>query len=223
MSLELAIVREKDPRRRRLHLIRAGKKPPIWDRYLEMRAYGQSPRWALYYAKKDPVPTINLVDTSNGWEATIVHGRYTVEVKIGFDEYVDFSWIGEFTDRWEEGAVKLEQHARHGYSYFIPECKYEYHYRALRDMKVGRAETARKAREYVQQDVKRADDYQTIFIATTARLNDVALGAGHIGGIDDLDIKGEYVQDEVWEMIEEACTQADEKLEKLTKSMKGDS
>jgi len=72
----------------------------------------------------------------------------------------DMSWVGEYTDTWQPGAIDRTQ-GRGGnhreYRYFVPANSMEEHRRGLRKLGYGKHEAWVLARSYVRQDYARME------------------------------------------------------------------
>lgn len=139
-----------------------------------------------------------------------------VTVRWVYDEDPDLSWIGKWTDKWEEGAMERESVGRNEYKYFVPAIKEEEHYKGLVEKGYTKRGARRMARRYNKQDLNRmegfGDGWFTMGCIVTVS----------IGGIEAYDsLWGiESNSDEVYleEVIEDCMNQAkSELIEKLNK------
>ncbi len=87
----------------------------------------------------------------------------TAQIRIVEDEYPDLSHLGEFTNKYQDGAI--DHHKELGYTdhrtyrYFVPGITESDHYKGLRGMGYTHLGALRMARKYVKQDYKRARTY----------------------------------------------------------------
>lgn len=119
--------------------------------------------------------------------------RFEIEEKEDNDP--DLSYLGEFTDKWEPGALNhfAKQYGHNGrdnreYKWFVPCNTYASHRKGLIEMKYGKVLADSLAREYVAQDYKRSKDYGTYWymvgIVVTAYVNDIEIGTASLWGIE---------------------------------------
>ena len=143
------------------------------------------------------------------------HDSFDIEIKTEIDEYPDTSWLGEFSNIWEIGAIdrgRTGHYTLNSYRYFIPSSGCENF-----DKKWDRAKKAKYMKMALQDHLytENLNDGRIWFkfITVTASLYGIELGFDCIGGIDsDYSIK-KCVKDHG--MVESAVAIAKEKLKKL--------
>ncbi len=86
-----------------------------------------------------------------------------IVIKQKVDESPDLSWLGEYSDRWQPGAID-RKHRVSGWSnrqlrYFIPGNSYKDHWDGLHNMGYSRGNCDYLARQYVMQDFQRMERY----------------------------------------------------------------
>jgi hypothetical protein len=143
---------------------------------------------------------------------------FELVLSITPDDYPDVSFLGEFTDRQEPGAVPNPEgrYDSRLYRWFVPAITEDEHYRGLRDLKFGRAQARDLARSYVRQDLELARDYAPVIATVTAHRAGVELGSASLGGIDDEDYARSW--DVLGDLASEALAEAQETLGRLCRS-----
>jgi hypothetical protein len=170
-------------------------------------------RWAKQ-EEKETAREYDGSDIANG-PVEITRGKFNVHISAEIDESPDYSYIGEYSMTWQEGAVRVPEsrYDRNVCKWFIP-CNTETeHYQSLVNMKYGKTLARELARSYVKQDMARMDNLQSFVIIVRAYLNGVELGSDVLGGVDigdDID----YLADAVDEhgMIDNAVVEAETAL-----------
>ena len=143
-----------------------------------------------YISRKHTQPTVNYPD------------YVTFDVTQEVDDYPDVSYYGEFTNKWEPGAINhyAKQFGRDGESsdfakWFVPCNSYESQRDSLTRYGYSRADADLLAREYVERDYDRLNkfyngDWCELFVTVTARIGNVVLGDNSCGIESDQDIDG---------------------------------
>lgn len=142
--------------------------------------------------------------------------RFEVETKT--DDYADTSDLGEFTDRWEPGAINhfAKQYGYDGQSsntckWFIPAQTYADVRRDLIEMNMGKTDADRLAREYVERDYKRAatygDHWSMYCMTVTAYVGNTEIGSASLFGIES--DSGDYLAEVERELKDEALANID--------------
>jgi len=108
----------------------------------------------------------------------------------------------------------------HGCCWYVPAASYAEHYKVLRKMKFGRAESDRLAREYVAQDAKRlarycCGDLYLLSVGVTAYREGVKLASAGLHGIDVDSSSDPYLSEVAREIAQEALSEARAKLAQL--------
>ncbi len=168
--------------------------------------------WARRSAlNPSPYPELDWEDGMNHPElafAEFEYGHFTVRVSLEYDEMPDHSWIGEFGNDWQEGAIDIRKadggtyHGRYGYGV---DCNYFY-----------------PATEYRNQDwrfMKRMlrDEIYPVDLHVSASKNGHKLGDSWLGGgylVDGEDPNGAF-GDDIEGYIDEAIEDATAELENL--------
>jgi hypothetical protein len=83
----------------------------------------------------------------------------SLTVKHIIDDCGDSSFYGEYTDKWEPGAInrKYRGWERNQYRYFIPCTSYKEHWKGLHKMGYSRGDCDYLSRKYVLQDYNRME------------------------------------------------------------------
>jgi hypothetical protein len=204
----------------------------ILSEYRKLRQKGHRAKDALSVAKRGEPPF--HLRWSDDEFVTVSREGFTVKVRWEPDccDYGD--WLGEFTDTWSEGVLEnpranwhVEEDWRGGlvrvagtynreYKWFLPQITEQEHYESLRKYnKLGKAEARRLAKEYAEDALNRALEYQAWIVTVTAYRDGIELGGDCLGGIDvDSFDEIPWIVDDHG-MIEEAIARAEENLEKL--------
>lgn len=150
----------------------------------------------------------------DGWEVT---------AELLLDEYADLSYLGTFTDKWEEGALdhhRLQGHrGRYGGEarWFIPQITAEDHRKGLRNMNYPKHEADCLARKYVRQDYERArsygEDWNCVVVVVRVFREGIELGKASLAGIET--DSGSYFDEVVDDLFDEAKEEAEQALKKL--------
>lgn len=117
------------------------------------------------------------------------------EVEQIDDNDCEFDHLGEFTHRWEPGAINhyAKQHRYDGrdsgtYKWFVPANSYESHCTGLRKMGYSKTDSDLMARSYVEQDYKRMASYGEswfyVGVKVTAYVGDTEIGSDSAWGIE---------------------------------------
>lgn len=117
------------------------------------------------------------------------------DVETACDDYADLSHYGEFTDRWEPCAINhfAKQYGYDGqdwntHKWFIPAQTYADVRRDLIGMNMGKTQADQLARQYVEQDYKRAatygDHWNMMIMTVTAYVGNTEIGSASLSGIE---------------------------------------
>lgn len=162
----------------------------------------------------------DILETVDGRSTVeLTRGKFTIHITARVDECPDYSHLGEWSDTWQEGAIRNPESLqdRHMYDWFIP-CNTEAsHFKGLRDLKYGKTESRNLARSYVIRDMRAARDYQAFVLFVRAFANGIELGCDSLGGVD-IDLSDpSYLASCVLEhdMIGNAVSQANDALADL--------
>ncbi len=92
-------------------------------------------RWAKQ-KQKEMTREYDGNDIANG-PVKLTRGKFTVHISADIDESPDYSYIGEYSMTWQEGAVRNPESVYDlgVYKWWIPCNTEEGHYKSLRDMK----------------------------------------------------------------------------------------
>lgn len=198
----------------------------------EMDAEGNN----LYYAR--------LVESESGFVSMSIHDspyepdydsamleRTSVSVDWVPDEDADLSYLGEFSDIWENGAIENPNWTRGDHRvmrWFIPGITEQAHFDSLRETinprnpakRVYGVKTARKlARSYVQQDCERALSYGESWemegCIVTIEVDGIEMGSASLWGIES-DSDDDYKRSTALELLSEARDSANAALDRLS-------
>lgn len=149
-------------------------------------------------------------DIANG-PVKLTRGKFSIHISAEIDESPDHSYLGEYSDTWQEGAIRNPESVyNHGvYKWWIPCNTEDGHYKSLRDMKYGKSLARELAHSYVLQDMKTMKDLQSYIVMVRVYVNGIELGSDVLGGVDisdDID----YLADTIDEngMIDNAIEEA---------------
>lgn len=126
-----------------------------------------------------------------------IHSRTTENNGITYtithylEEYPDLSHYGEFTNRWEYGAIKTPARYtnRGGSPWFIPAMTFRDHVNGWEKHWISERWARIMAAQYMLQDMQRVIDYERgewvmILIEVVASFKGVELGSEMIGGFE---------------------------------------
>lgn len=181
--------------------------------YRKLRADGASAKDSLAYAySRDRLAACEWAGLSYDDSVKFEREGFTIRIVAKPDEYPDTSWLGEFSNHRDLGAVRHASASRDCYEWFNPERMEAQHYEELRQLKVGKARARELAHKYVRQDYETACDEVWCFIRVTASRDGVVLGEDTLGGVDS-----GYVAEAVLDhdMVDNAIEAAREKLAAL--------
>lgn len=179
-------------------------------------------RWALALAEDQP----DWEWSNDGRRVTFEHEGYSILVRVEDDEDPDISYLGTFSDRFEDGAIRNSSSDRNSYKWFVPMTSAREYKQALSELGYSRAAAYALALEYVRRDMETAREYRVYVVIVTASREGVELGSDVLGGID-ID-EGETWQDSRAQiqsmitdhgMIDTAIAEANETLAKLAETM----
>ena len=166
------------------------------------------------------------VEASNRPEDFNVRGNpftvdgFDIEITYDYDDANDYSHLGEFTDSWDEDAVRNPEawtshgNRNHSYlAYFVPAITEREHFDGLHKMGMSKSVAHEVARSYVLRDMDQARDFTSYVIEVTASKEGVVLGRDYLGGVEDEDYIPSCVIDH--DMIGNAISEAKSTLAKL--------
>lgn len=144
------------------------------------------------------------------------------QIKIVADEYPDLSWLGEFTDKYQEGAI--DHHAQLGYTdrrvfrWFVPCNTEQDHYKSLRGMGYTHLGALRMARKYVKQDYKRlvtyGDYWHMTGVIVKLSIDGVEVAESSLWGIES-DSGDDYYNEVISDNLAECIRQARQSVDKF--------
>jgi hypothetical protein len=183
--------------------------------YRRARAKGYPAKVAYSIATAEPAIEMDWQDYDS--RATFERDGFTFRVEVEPDDHTDLSWLGEFTDTHEDGAVKNPNHDGSGrtYKWFVPTYTYAERVKDNRAAGCSRGGADERARESIAKDALMAIDYVEYVIALHVEKNEVKLASTYLGGVgfgDDYSENQSYVVEVVSEMLDEAMTEARETL-----------
>lgn len=148
---------------------------------------------------------------------------FDFDVRIEPDHYFDdTSDLGEFTSKWQEGAIRHDTGVFHSYQWFVPLESVETLRREFSRYGFARHEADLMAREIVRKNYKRACDYgetwHHVVVTVKASREGVVLGCASLGGIDS-DSDDSYFAEVALELRDEARTEAEDALIRITKGL----
>ena len=186
-------------------------------RYRAFRAKGFRASQAYRIATHEP-PELGF--DPSGERATFERDGFDLLVTVQPDDYTDLSWLGEFTDTREDGAIRNPDYGYtpHVYEWFVPTYTAEQRRADLHAAGYSRGVADFLAREQVRQDAAMAVDYSEAVITVKARRAGVTLGTASVGGVglgDDYAEARRYIAETAEELTDEAITEARETLATL--------
>lgn len=129
--------------------------------------------------------------------ARITRDGFSVHVQYTYDEYPDVSFLGEYTDNWQPGAIKhlggwhtsydgtpYGAPDAHTYGWFIPANSAEEVRQWYRKAGHGRHDAWLAGQRQARKDYERRDDITVYVLKVTAYRAGVELGFDCVGGID---------------------------------------
>lgn len=186
----------------------------VRELYLKYREMGSHAASALRSAKIDvkrkPIVWTDGHDRTTGHpRASFKRNGFDITIKVGDEECPDLSFVGEFTDKFEPGAIKRNKPGRNEFKYFVPGNSFEDHRSSLNKMGFSKGESGRMAAEYVHRDMKMLEDgIRQVYVTVTASKAGVELGSDSLGGIDVSDKEGLGEMIEAHGMIDNAIEAA---------------
>ena len=203
----------------------------VLSEYRKWRQKGMGAKNALSLAKRGDPPF--QLRWSDDEKVVLERDGFSVTVTWEPDQCDYGDYLGEFTDTWSEGVLENPRANWHveetwrgrneripgwnnrEWKWFLPQITEEEHYRDLCKYKFGKAEARRLAREYTEDALSRALEYQAWVVIVTASRDGIELASDALGGIDvdSFDELAWIVADHG--MIEEAIERAKAALEKL--------
>lgn len=189
--------------------------------YKQYRAKGSGAADALRYARYKV--GARLPWNHNQDRAEVPQHGMNVVVRIKPDHDADFTdWLGEFSDKWEHGAVKhTNRHSLYSrdVQWFKPAYSLAQRYEDARvSLRMGKDAAYLFARQGVERDYLRAADYGNgwsfIGVVVDVYKEGVKLGAASLWGIEsDSDV--EFIEETAIELISEAIEEARTTLTRL--------
>jgi len=180
----------------------------------------------LTWARENVRPVINWKDGRDGMpRAQWSVDGFEVHIRIGCDDYGTVDWLGEFHERQVTGAIRVPAPAgyrsdAHGCIWYVPATTYAEHYKGLRALNFGRAESDALARDYVKRDADRLRRYANgdlclLVVGATVFRAGVELASSGLHGIDVDSTSDPYLTEVAHEMANEALAEARKKLAQL--------
>lgn len=80
-----------------------------------------------------------------------------IVIKHIIDTNPDTSFIGEYSDTWQDGVIKRGNVTSREYKYFIPATSYKEHWQGLHKLGYSRGDCDYLARKYVYEDYNRME------------------------------------------------------------------
>lgn len=157
-------------------------------------------------------------------QAVVERDGFTCFLQVEYD--IDHDWCdgrGQFTDTWEEGAVKNPYWVRSGHNtfqYFIPEVSIADHRKALQAMGYSRSQAQELAEYYVREDARIAADpamagYGVYGVTVTVCKNGIELGEDSCWGIELDDPDDCHLDEVAQECLDAALSEAKKNLQQL--------
>lgn len=189
-------------------------------------------RTALAWARGDDKPRAGWEWDTHGDTATIERDGFSLKLTIEYDDYPDTSYLGEWSDTFEPGAIAVTDDMRYrpaafriDWKWFIPGISAEEHRRGLSAMGYARHTADCLARSYVLRDMRRlsSDTFALYVVSVSASREGIELGSACIGGVDiddtrDMQAQFEDIADD-YGLIDEATSDARMSLKALTEGM----
>lgn len=166
---------------------------------------------------------------SHGDRAELDRDGFHVIIRVEPDDYNDLSYLGTFSDRWEEGAIQLAPHEGlraigptqgDAYRYFVPAITEAETRAHLNKLGYSKGVAADMAREDVMRSLEALTTTTSSMVSVTAYKAGVDLGRAVLGGIDtswdqSYEEARRYIEQTIDDMIGEAIDEARETLESL--------
>lgn len=197
----------------------------LYERYRKIRQeHGPIPaRMAITWARVPDRDGIDLYDLQ-GTGRTIERDGFSINLSWDYDQYADLSYIGEWSDSWEEGCFDSSE-GREGdsrtYRYFHPATAYREVRDYLHKSGADRHTADCTAREYQKRDYTRMQEYNNqewglVVLRVTASRKGIELGTASFCGVES-DAGGEHIAECFDDLIAEAIEEARENLDALCK------
>ena len=159
----------------------------------------------------------------DGETSTLEREGFTITLKVESDYYPDSSFLGEFGDTWQEGAITNDPDDSRLYRWFYPAITQAEHRAGLQALGMSKSVAEDLAREYVRRDMETAREYAAYVLIVSASREGIELGSDVLGGVDFSDDEDNQRQAEMivsdHGMIDEALDQARATLAKLAGSV----
>lgn len=140
-------------------------------------------------------------------------GGYQLRAVVYDDPDADLSWLGEFTDTWEPGAVSnADSTTWHALKWFIPANDPHENYPYFRRAGMGRAEARQRCHDLARQAMLTAREPEVYGVTVTASLGGRVLGEASCWGIHDEYPHLAYVAEVARECAADAICEADATL-----------
>lgn len=158
----------------------------------------------------------------------VEHEGFTVRVRFDYDTDPDLSYIGEFSDTPEAGAIDHHEQGRwlgrswRGDRYFNP-TNYSSALKYYQETeKLSEEEAKARADREAMQDYNRlvgyyTDEWSMLTMVVTVYLNGVMLGDSSLGGVDS-DSGSAHFLEIYEEQLHEAMVEARKTLDKLVEA-----
>lgn len=179
---------------------------------------------ALSWARSEEnTVRVEMDSSGDGYDGKIEMDGFDVHVSWRPDYDADTSWLGEFSEEWEEGAVKVRSPHRFSRArWFIPAIPVKEHFDGLHKLGLAKGVARELAEKYVRQEMEilLSEENRFFVCMVTAYKNGVELGSSSLGGCD---LGTEYRQAIEWAetlpdqngLLSEAVSMAKENLAKL--------
>lgn len=172
------------------------------------------------YAQLPYADALGKLEPWGGHRVTLDNtGALTVTIAVEPDYDIDMSWLGTFTDRYEDGAIRVPD--RHVYApsafavprWFVPAIGYRERREMYSRLGYSRGVADYRARREMWEDMRTAIDYSPYGVVVTVSLEGIELGHDSLWQCD-YDDPGRVVFDH--DMIGEALSDARDSLASLT-------
>lgn len=142
--------------------------------YQYWRAQGVPARTAYAWAQQE------RYDYADG-DKIEWHGA-TIELSVSYDDWPDMSWLGEFSDSWEPGAIDHEPSNSRTFRYFIPANRQNP--ADFSRLGYARHEAWLRAERAARDDYERACDYESYLLKARIVLDGNVIGESALYGVD---------------------------------------
>jgi hypothetical protein len=187
--------------------------------YRQARRDGMSTPSALRYAREAIKPMRPELVVFKEWGRTEWNAEgFIVKARIVDDQSGDYSYLGRFSARNDEGAIKRHNASPREFGYFVPAYSFEERYRDLRALNYSRRDSYEMAQKQTHEDMKRAeslgDDWSFVGVEVRAYKRGIELGSSSLWGIES-DSDQRYFADVAQECADIALDEAISALKSL--------